>query len=197
MAFTFHPCSVRALVLKLGPKHLVPLDLPQEKELYHDKLNEFVKSNCGLLESRIVELRPGWRAQLSERYDWVKIQAFLKGKQAKVAIGSWETLMKGPTAKMHPICRRLYNGEKTAKDASTCRTDGEKRDYRSRCDQCYENDLPFRDCVVLEGSFGGACANCVLCGRRKVCTARDKVYGGSKKGRVKVRGKTRGYRGGY
>lgn len=42
-------------MLELEPKRVVRLELPQDEELHHDKLNEYTNSNYGLLVRRLIE----------------------------------------------------------------------------------------------------------------------------------------------
>ncbi|KAI8715200.1 hypothetical protein NCS52_01027200 [Fusarium sp. LHS14.1] len=163
MTFEFLPDAVRTLVLELGPKHVVRLELPQDKELHHDRLNEFVKSNHGLLLGRTIQLTPECRVNVPERLDWVKIQVLRKNSTDDTK-RLWETVIRGPSSKVYPICQRIYDGETTAIDAMACCIMGEKT---SGCNQCAEPGSLYRACFSLRPN--SACSNCILRGHRTSC----------------------------
>ncbi|RSL86842.1 hypothetical protein CDV31_016346 [Fusarium ambrosium] len=160
----------RALVLELGPKHVVRLELPRDKELHHDRLNEFANSHHGLLLSRTIQLAPGCRVNVPERRDRIEIQVLRKNSTDDTE-RPWETVMGGPSSKMYPICQRLYDGEAAAREAMTCCTMGKKTSLFEGCNQCAEPDSLYQACFSLRPS--SACSNCILRGHRTSCTEVD------------------------
>ncbi|KAH6975815.1 hypothetical protein EDB80DRAFT_740211, partial [Ilyonectria destructans] len=189
MDFIYPSDAVRVLVLELGPDYYVEMVLPRDQTLYHDRLRQFIESSYGLFQSRIVELTPKFRVVIPERRDLgdlVTIQALLRDTDDTRE--SWRVAIQGPAYLMSDICRRLRNGDESAKTAIICHATGEKMNSWFRCDQCEDRDPLLGGCRVVEGSFRSACSNCIYRGRQKSCTVRyiDDEYQPSSKNSVTI-----------